>query len=80
MSIWKRFNVSPMTELQRDTLWQLFKDGPTRDGDLISKPARTWLIEKEYVEREDGWNYLTHNGITLCLELGMGALKDSDRV
>jgi hypothetical protein len=80
MSMMRRLNVQPMTETQRDLLWQLFKDGPTHDSNLLSKPARTWLIEKGFAEREDGWNYLTPFGITLCLELGMGALKDSDRV
>ena len=27
-----------------EALWQMFKDGPIWDGDLVSKEARNWLV------------------------------------
>ena len=52
-------------------LWQLFRNGPTWDGDLVSKEARTWLKKNGYTDKEDGWNFLTGPGVALALSLGM---------
>ncbi|ASW06288.1 hypothetical protein [Rhizobium sp. 11515TR] len=62
---------------ERDTLWCLFRNGPTWDGDLPSKSGRSDLIDKGYAERGDGWNWLTTAGVLLALELGMGVTKEN---
>lgn len=51
-----------------ETLGQLFVKGPTWDGDIISKAGRTELIDAELAERENGWNYLTRDGIRAAIE------------
>jgi hypothetical protein len=63
------------TRSYRDAIWQLFKDGPTWDGNLISKEDRKALKVAGLVEQDGGWNWLTHSGVTLALELGMGREK-----
>ena len=61
----------------RDTIWQLFRNGPTWDGNMVSKSDRDIAVDAGLVERADGWNWLTHSGVTLALELGMG--RDSEK-
>lgn len=61
----------------RDTIWQLFRNGPTWDGNMVSKSDRDIAVKAGLVERTDGWNWLTHSGVTLALELGMG--RDSEK-
>jgi hypothetical protein len=60
------------TRCHEETLWQLFKNGPTWDGNMISKSHRSDLTDMGYADRGDGWNWLTTEGVLLCLELGMG--------
>jgi hypothetical protein len=61
-----------------DTMWCLFKHGPTWDGNLPSKSERDDLVAKGWVEREDGWQWLTKEGMFEALQLGMGERKDSE--
>lgn len=73
----EKFKIEPITGAALDCLWCMFKNGPTWDGDLPSKAGRSWLVEKEYAERQDGWNWLTREGVLLALELGMGRKKEA---
>ena len=63
----------------RDTIWQLFRNGPTRDGDMVSKRDRDTCVTAGLIERSTGWNWLTYSGVTLALELGMDKEKDTLR-
>lgn len=62
-----------------DTLWCMFKHGPTQDGNVPSKCGRDELVADGFAERFDGWNWLTYEGVTLALDQGMGRKKDSCR-
>lgn len=52
-------------------LEQLFKTGPTFDGDIIGKQARDQIIKKGWAERDDGWTYLTRDGVRHCVDIGI---------
>jgi len=52
-----------MTEITKDTLKLLII--PTWDGDLPSKVTRDELVRQGLVERHDGWNWLTNEGLKL---------------
>lgn len=65
------------TAQMRDTIWQLFRNGPTHDGNMVSKSDRDLAVDAGLVDRAEGWNWLTYSGVTLALELGMGA--DSEK-
>lgn len=57
----------------RDTIWQLFRNGPTADGNMVSKRRRDEAAGAGLIDRAQGWNWLTYSGVTLALELGMGS-------
>ena len=63
---------------QREVLWQLFRNGPTWDGNIVSKPDRDELIKLGLVARENGWAYLTRDGIEDALAAGFDARKDRE--
>ena len=67
---------NPLTGAASDVLWQLFRNGPTWDGDLSSKTGRSDLVDLGYADRGDGWNWLTTDGVLLSLELGHGPRKE----
>jgi hypothetical protein len=60
-----------------EAMWQLFKDGPTWDGNLINKEARTWIVQSGLAFRCNGYNALTETGVEMAVSLGMGERKDS---
>lgn len=67
-------SLPPSIELDagaKDVLNQLL-DGPTEDGDLISKQGRDTLVEAKLAARDDGANWLTEEGKKLA-----GALLDA---
>jgi hypothetical protein len=74
-----KFDVHPITKGARETLWCLFNHGPTQAGNVPCKAGRSWLINKGYCEGEDGWYWLTSDGVTLALEIGFGKLKERSR-
>lgn len=41
----------------------------TLDTNLISKESRDQLVNLGYVERHKGFNYLTRDGIDICINL-----------
>lgn len=69
--------ITPNAASMRDTIWQLFRNGPTHDGNMVSKRDRDLAVDAGLVDRAEGWNWLTYSGVTLALELGMGA--DSEK-
>lgn len=73
------FSAGGLTACETDTLWCLFRNGPTWDGNLPSKSGRDWLVSAGFAERFDGWNFLTHSGVTLAIEIGLGQRKERAR-
>jgi hypothetical protein len=75
-------NVIPIKPLSRDaldSLRKLFFDGPTWDDDLASKEGRIELIKLGYANRLNGWNYLTLDGVDLCITSGLDHEKQKRR-
>lgn len=51
-------------------LGQLFLQGPVWDGNLVSKAGRDELFDHNFVDRDEGWNWLTPEGVTLAIRVG----------
>jgi hypothetical protein len=75
----EKFDVEPIPAGARECLDQLFMRGPTMAGTIVSKSGRSWLLNKGYAEGEDGWYWLTTEGTTLALEIGLGRIKERCR-
>lgn len=60
-----------------ETLVCLFLRGPTADGDLPSKAGRTELVRIGLVDRGQGWNWLTSDGIGEAIRRGLHVRKDT---
>jgi len=69
-------DLRTMPSSVNESLWQMFKDGPTWDGNLVSKAARTWLVENGLAFRAKGYNALTEKGLEMGVSLGMCERKD----
>ena len=69
--------VADMPSSTHEAIWQMFKDGPTWDGNLVSKPARAWLLNEGFAFRSSGYNALTVKGVEMAVSLGMGSKKDN---
>jgi hypothetical protein len=65
-----------MPSATHEAIWQMFKNGPTWDGNLVSKEARTWLVQNGLAFRAKGYNALTEAGVEMAVSLGMGERKD----
>lgn len=61
---------------EKEALQQLFFNGPTWDGDLVSKAGRTGLVDRGYAERCNGWQQLTSAGFQLAVRAGLGDDKE----
>lgn len=48
---------------------QLFLNGPTWDGNLVSKSGRDELFSVGYIDTHDGWQWLSHPGFVYALNL-----------
>jgi hypothetical protein len=62
--------------MSNGTLYCLFANGPTWDGDIPSKCERGELIDRGEAVRIDGWTTLTQKGLEASLALGFGARKE----
>lgn len=63
---------------QREVLWQLFRNGPTWDGNIISKSDRDELFKLGLAARVDGWSFLTLDGMETAIAAGFDKRKDRD--
>ena len=61
-----------------EALWQLFCSGPVRDGNLVAKEARRWLVKNGFAFQTDGHNALTAEGVSMAVSLGMDYRKDKE--
>ena len=69
-----------MTDVStNEVLMQLFVDGPTWDGNLISKYDRDQLVEKGLCDRHNGWNFLTLKGVIFAVDSGKRARSWMDQ-
>lgn len=64
---------------QAEVLMQLFVKGPTWDGNLISKSERDALVERGFVSRWNGWNFLTEEGVEAAVAGGLQARHWHDK-
>lgn len=64
----------------KDVLRQLFLDGPTWDGNIISKAGRDDLIAVGFADRRNGWAFLTGLGVEYAIASGLNREKDRRRV
>lgn len=64
---------------KNEVLMQLFVDGPTWDGNLISKVDRDELVEAGLVDRWQGWNFLTEAGVRAAVSGGFAAKDWADQ-
>lgn len=67
---------TPLTGAEIETLWCLFAHGPTWDGEVPSKAGRSALFDRGLVQRYEGWNWLTDEGVRTAVEIGLGEKKD----
>lgn len=67
-----------LTGAEWEVMWCLFKHGPTWDGEVPSKAGRSDLFDRGLVQRADGWNWLTDDGVKIDVEIGMGERKDRE--
>lgn len=66
-----------MSSAAREVLRCLFFHGPTWDGDVPSKSGRDELVDLGLVDRMDGWQWLTREGIDFSLTVMLlGEAKD----
>jgi hypothetical protein len=69
------FGMSPNA---KEVLWQLFRNGPTHDGDICTKAGRGELFDLGYASRVNGWSYLTQKGMEIAVcNLLFGDRKES---
>lgn len=71
--------LTEMPSSVHEALWQMFKDGPIWDGDLVSKDARNWLVLNDMAARASGFNFLTADGVDMAVSLEMHRRKEKER-
>ena len=64
---------------QNECLMQLFVQGPTWDGNLISKSDRDILVAAGFADRWNGWNFLTQEGVEAAVAVGLAAMHRHDK-
>lgn len=57
-----------ITKSMKEQLDQISKS-PTWDGNLISKSDRDSLFKLKLIDRGYGYNFLTIDGVKMCLDL-----------
>ena len=62
-----------------ETLMQLFVQGPTWDGNLVSKEERDRMVDAGLADRWNGWNFLTQEGVEAAVAGGMAARHWHDK-
>ena len=67
----KMAGIKDMPSGVREALWQMFKDGPVWDGNLVDKESRSWLVGNGFAFKAAGYNALTPSGVEMAVSLGM---------
>ena len=68
--------LRPLTGAETDVMYCLFLLGPTWDGNVPSKSGRDDLFDKGLIDRADGWQWLTRDGVMLALGMGLDHEKE----
>lgn len=68
--------LRPLSGGAIDTLWCLFRNGPTWDGNVPSKSGRDDLHERGLIDRYNGWQWLTRDGVLISLGLDFDRKKE----
>jgi len=68
--------LQPLSGAATDDMYCLFLLGPTEDGNLPSKSGRDDLFDAGLVDRMDGWNWLTRDGVALAIGMGLDREKE----
>lgn len=55
-----------------EVMFQLFVQGPLWDGNLVSKSDRDELVAQGFAARDNGWNFLTKEGVREAVRLSEG--------
>lgn len=58
-----------------DVLEQLFVKGPTWDGNITSKSGRGTLVELGIAQHQNGWAFLTADGVRVASEWDIEQLR-----
>lgn len=62
------FKAEPLSSAAKDVLGQLFLNGPTWDGNLVSKDGRGELCEIGLAFHANGFASLTAEGVRVAIE------------
>lgn len=54
----------------QEVMMQMFLNGPTWDGHVMSKAARDELRRAELIERWNGWQWLNAKGVAMAIDQG----------
>ena len=68
--------LRPLSGAATDVMYCLFLLGPTEDGNVPSKSGRDDLYSLGLIDRADGWQWLTRDGIMLALGMGLDREKE----
>lgn len=71
--------MKPLSGAATDVMYCLFLLGPTEDGNVPSKCGRDELHAAGLVDRADGWQWLTRDGVMLALGMGLDREKERRR-
>ena len=72
MTIFKTIEIDGAA---KDVLEQLFVKGPTWDGNITSKSGRSTLIELGLAQHQNGWAFLTAEGVRVATEWDVEQLR-----
>ena len=68
--------LRPLDGAETEVLWCLFALGPTEDGNIPSKSGRDSLFDRDLIDRADGWQWLTRDGVMLSLGMEFDRKKE----
>ena len=72
------YEIHNMPSGVHETIWQLFRNGPTWDGDLVDKASRKWCVQNGLAAQTHGFNLLTTEGVAMAVSLGMDRRKEKE--
>lgn len=58
-----QIKFKPLSKFAAEVLLQLWRHGPIWDGYLLSKIGRDELVDQGLVDRTEGFNFLTRDGV-----------------
>jgi hypothetical protein len=65
-----------LSSTAQDAMMQLFVQGPTWDGDVLSKSGRNELVSRDFAKHRHGWAYLTDSGLDMAITVDVSRWVD----